>query len=136
MLFFICSIITVPVVAASSVGAYNITVNHDYVKVTAVCSCGLTNYTYHTSAFKNYCPHCDSYGTLVFNPKGVPEGEWTCTKCSSDYCAADGKEKMPNSPYCLISYNPPEVKAQEMTRTKVSVVVNNLDKYKDKIFLD
>ena len=71
MLFFICLIITVHSVASSSVGAYNITVTHNYVKNHAVCSCGLTDYTYNTNEFKNYCPHCGSYGTLIFNPKGV-----------------------------------------------------------------
>lgn len=74
MLFFTCLIISIPAVAASSVGAYNVKVTHDYVKATAVCSCELTDYTYHTNAFKNYCPHCDSYGTLVFNPKGSLKG--------------------------------------------------------------
>jgi hypothetical protein len=36
--------------------------------------------------FKNYCPFCHSYGTLVYNPKHTYEGEWTCTKCDSDFC--------------------------------------------------
>jgi len=136
MLFFTCLIISIPAVVASSVGAYNVKVTHDYVKATAVCSCELTDYTYHTNVFKNYCLHCDSYGTLVFNPKGVLEGEWTCTPCSSDYCAADGREKMPNSPYCLISYKSSEVQAQEVTSIKVNAVMTHLDRYKDKSFLE
>jgi len=37
--------------------------------------------------------------------KVPPEGEWTCSKCGSDYCAADGKEKMPGSKIFLIPYS-------------------------------
>lgn len=118
ILIFCCVSIILPV-SASSVGAYNVTVTHDYVKATAICSCGENNYSidddnyiYHTATFKNYCPHCKSYGTLKFNPKGVPEGEWTCTNCGSDYCAADGKEKISGSKYALIPYNPPQVQTE------------------------
>ncbi len=71
MLFLTCIIISVPAVTASSVEAYNVTVTHDFVKATALCSCGSCDYTYHTNTFKNYCPHCKSYGTLIFNPKGI-----------------------------------------------------------------
>lgn len=127
--------ILVPTATAKSVAPYNVELTQDYVKATAVCSCGLNDYIYHTKAFKNYCPHCDSYGTLIFNPKGVPEGEWTCTKCSSDYCPADGREKMPNSPYCLIPYKSPEVQAQEVTSIKVQTIIKHLGRYKDKSFI-
>jgi hypothetical protein len=48
-----------------------------------------------TGCFENYCTIYHSYGTLTFNPKGTPEGEWTCSKCGCDYCAANEKEKMP-----------------------------------------
>jgi hypothetical protein len=135
MLIISCLIISVPVSNASSVAPYNVEVTHDYVTATAVCSCGLNSYTYHTGTFKNYCPQCHSYGTLIFNPKGVPEGEWTCKKCNSDYCAADGMEKMPHKPIGLIPYNSPEVQAQEVMSTKVQTVITNLGRYKDKSFL-
>lgn len=36
--------------------------------------------------FENYCPMCHHYGCLKFNPKGTAEGEWTCTRCDSDFC--------------------------------------------------
>lgn len=36
--------------------------------------------------FVDYCPFCHSYGTLVYNPKHTYEGEWTCSKCDSDFC--------------------------------------------------
>jgi hypothetical protein len=137
-----CVSLIIPPVVASNVGAYNVEVTHSYVKSTAICSCGENeyssgnnNYIYHTIAFENYCPRCNSYGSLKFNPKGVPEGEWTCTNCGSDYCAADGIEKISGSPYCLIKYNPPEVKAQQVTNVDVSVITK-LDKFKNKNFLD
>ena len=47
--------------------------------------------TKHT--WKNYCPLCKSKGTLTFNPKNVPEGEITCSKCDADYCGTSGLDK-------------------------------------------
>jgi hypothetical protein len=48
---------------------------------------------YYTSGtFLNYCPECGASGTLIWNPKGTVEGEWTCSACSADYCIC-GKEK-------------------------------------------
>lgn len=43
--------------------------------------------------WKNYCPLCKKKGTLTFNPKGVPEGEITCSACDADYCGTSGKDK-------------------------------------------
>ena len=99
-------IILLPVASASSVGAKDVEVTNQFVKATAMCSCGLNGYDHYiTASFVNYCPHCNSYGTLKFNPKGTPEGEWTCSKCNSDYCAASGKEKISGSKYFLKPYN-------------------------------
>lgn len=57
-------------------------------------SCGCNHkYTWHYRTFINYCPNCHHYGTLRKNPKGVPEREYTCSRCSSDFCAVCGKEK-------------------------------------------
>ena len=47
--------------------------------------------TQHT--WKNYCPLCKAKGKLTFNPKGVPEGEITCSACDADYCGTSGKDK-------------------------------------------
>lgn len=140
-IFLFLIILLVPATYASTstgkpVGAYNMEITNEYVKATGICSCGLNDYIYHTKSFINYCPHCKSYGTLIFNPKGAPEGEWTCTKCSSDYCLADGNEKMPKTPYCLVPYNSPEVQAQEIISVKVKTIYNNLGKFKDKSFLE
>lgn len=83
--------------------AYNITITSQKVSATSKCSCGACgDYNYHTSTYKNYCPNCHKYGTLVWNPKGVLEGEWTCSSCDCDYCAACGKEKIYSSPKYLI----------------------------------
>ena len=118
-------------VSAESVGAKNVVVTSDHVKATAICSCGENNYSsgnnnyiYHTATFVNYCPRCHSYGTLKFNPKGVPEGEWTCSKCNSDYCAADGQEKISGSHYSLTDYTPPQVQAQEVIDVKINVITD------------
>ena len=57
-------------------------------------SCGCRyKYTWHYREFVNYCPNCHHYGTLRKNPKGVPEREYTCARCSSDFCGCCGKEK-------------------------------------------
>jgi hypothetical protein len=125
----------IPSSSATSVGASNVQVTQDYVKATALCSCGLNGYHYMTGSFENYCPQCHSYGTLKFNPKGTPEGEWTCTQCGSDYCAADGKEKMPRSNIFLKHYSSPkptqlsEVHAQEVTTTNSALDLLNVIKY-------
>ncbi|GAB6056331.1 hypothetical protein JCM15415_16470 [Methanobacterium movens] len=84
-------------------GAYNVEITPEVVKVTAKCTCGISGYTYSTSSFVNYCVRCKNHGTLLWNPKGVVDGEWSCGRCGADYCGASGKEKMPNSNYYLIS---------------------------------
>ena len=87
----------------SGCSAYNITCNSKTVSATSKCSCGaLGDYNYHTSTYKNYCPSCHKYSTLIWNPKGVEEGEWTCSSCDCDYCAACGKEKIYVDPEYLI----------------------------------
>lgn len=83
--------------------AYRISVSSKTVSSTSKCSCGACgDYVYHTSTYRNYCPHCGRYETLVWNPKGVYEGEWTCSYCDCDYCSACGKEKVHNHPKHLI----------------------------------
>ena len=68
---------------------------HSTIGMYAKPSCGCRySYTWHYREFVNYCPNCHHYGTLRKNPKGVPEREWTCARCSSDFCGVCGKEKM------------------------------------------
>ena len=54
-----------------------------------------SNYAYkwYTRTWVNYCPNCKHYNVLLSNPKGVPERELTCKRCSSDFCGVTGKEK-------------------------------------------
>ncbi len=54
-----------------------------------------SNYAYKwfTRTWVNYCPNCKHYNVLLINPKGVPERELTCKRCSSDFCGVTGKEK-------------------------------------------
>ena len=42
-------------------------------------------------SWKNHCSFCG--GKLKFNPKGVPEGELTCSKCDADFCCVSGQDK-------------------------------------------
>ena len=138
-------VVLMPVASASSVGAYNVQVTNKYVKATAMCSCGQNDYyCYMTGCFKNYCPTCHSYGTLAFNPKGTAEGEWTCTQCGCDFCAADGKEKMPGSDIYLVPYKVPttsastvpEAHAQKVTEDDGVVnLLNKIKYYSNKSFL-
>jgi hypothetical protein len=72
-----------------------ITVNHKP-------SCGYckkepdyNGYKEYTKTWKNKCtsPTCNKVGTLTDNPKGVPEGELTCSACDADYCGFCGNDK-------------------------------------------
>lgn len=74
-----------------------------YINVVAKPSVSTSNFDYvnYNSTFVNYCPKCGLYGTLTFNPKGVPEGELTCAHCDSDFCAVTGKDKLSGSSYYL-----------------------------------
>jgi hypothetical protein len=106
MIFVASLFILAPAASAASTAGKDVVVTSQYVKATALCSCGEHPYgNYYTAEFVNYCPICKSYGTLEFNPKGTAEGEWTCSKCNADYCAADGKEKMPGSNIFLTPFN-------------------------------
>ena len=67
---------------------------HSIIGMYAKPSCGCRySYRWHYREFINYCPNCHHYGTLRKNPKGVPEREYTCHRCSSDFCGVCGKEK-------------------------------------------
>jgi len=76
---------------------YNVVVEkpkYSTIGMWAKPSCGCNyRYTWHYRTFINYCPNCHHYGTLRKNPKGVPEREYTCARCSSDFCGCCGKEK-------------------------------------------
>jgi hypothetical protein len=104
----------------------------------------LNGYHYITGSFENYCPKCHSYDTLTFNPKGTPEGEWTCTQCGADYCAADGKEKMPGVNVFLKSYTQQKnsnqetrVNAQDVNSQNLNIdLMNEINYYNGKSFLN
>lgn len=68
---------------------------HPIVGMYAKPSCGCKySYKYwYYREFINYCPNCHHYNVLLKNPKGTFEREWTCKRCSSDFCAVCGKEK-------------------------------------------
>lgn len=88
----------------------HITVTSKYVSSYAVCSCGASSGSYttrHNGTFLNYCPNCHRYGGLGYT-KYCAEGQITCRYCDSDYCAADGKEKMSNSGVYLTRYTIPK----------------------------
>ena len=51
------------------------------------------SYTWYKFTWVDYCPNCGHYYALLKNPKMVPENEFTCRYCDSDFCAVTGKEK-------------------------------------------
>ena len=54
--------------------------------------CGYA-YRWYYRTFVDYCPNCGHYNCLLKNPKGVPENEYTCKYCDSDFDGVVGKEK-------------------------------------------
>ena len=50
-------------------------------------------YKWYYRTFIDYCPNCHHYNALLKNPKGVPENEYTCRFCDSDFDGVVGKEK-------------------------------------------
>ena len=50
-------------------------------------------YKWYYRTFVDYCPNCHHYNCLLKNPKGVPENEYTCAICDSDFDGVVGKEK-------------------------------------------
>lgn len=50
-------------------------------------------YRWYYCTFVDYCPNCKHYNALLKNPKMVPEREYTCRYCDSDFCGVTGKEK-------------------------------------------
>ena len=50
-------------------------------------------YKWYYRTFVDYCPNCKHYNCLLKNPKGVPENEYTCAICDSDFDGVVGKEK-------------------------------------------
>lgn len=54
--------------------------------------CGYA-YRWYYRTFIDYCPNCHHYNALLKNPKRVPENEYTCKYCDSDFDGVIGKEK-------------------------------------------
>lgn len=54
-------------------------------------------YVLSTNTWLSKCPYCGA--SLKFNPKGVAEGELTCSNCGADFCGTCGKEKKYGSNY-------------------------------------
>lgn len=75
--------------------------NDNVITVNMMPSCGCCGgtvpYKRYTKTWKNYCPACGKSGTLTDNPKGVYEGELTCSMskggCDADYCGYCGGDK-------------------------------------------
>lgn len=71
-------------------------VTQDTITVNQMPSCACcsgTAYKRYTKTWLNYCPHCGQTGVLQDNPKGVYEGEITCSNCDADYCGYCGGDK-------------------------------------------
>lgn len=65
----------------------------DKTTVTTYAYPSKSGYSYKLTkkTWKNKCPFCGA--KLKFNPKKVPEGELTCSKCDADFCCVSGKDK-------------------------------------------
>lgn len=109
----------------------------DTITVNMYPSCGscksqsdYQGYKKYTKTWKNLCTSttCNSKtpGTLQNNPKGVPEGELTCSKCDSDYCGFCGTEKSGSARFRLVS-------ATESTNTEEDDTGDSASTYNDMI---
>lgn len=70
----------------------------------------------------NKCPFpsCGGEGTLVYNPKGVYEGEITCSKCSADFCVVCGRDKQAPSRARLTPCGGSDTSSDTSEETQVS----------------
>lgn len=99
---------------------------------------GSSNYEYkwYYRYWVNECPVCHTH-TLDYNPKGVPEAELTCLKCSADFDGVTGVEKQYNPRWRLTPASQPKeektvVEAAEIvTFTKSSQPSRLLQKWQD-----
>lgn len=59
------------------------------------CARNHCSYTWRTSTYVNYCPHCHRYNVLGNKHKWASrnEKEITCFHCGSDFCVNCGKTK-------------------------------------------
>jgi hypothetical protein len=132
-------LVTAPVATASSSNSpHGVHVTSKYVHATAKCSCGVSGgdyTTYHNGTFLNYCPNCHKYGTLSYS-KYCSEGQWTCSNCDSDYCMADGKEKMSDSDVYLSKYVIPKPVISTNNTVTVEQKPSLLDMVKAKLSLN
>lgn len=71
----------------------NATATNNFKPSCNYCTKSGVPYKWYTTTAKNECPFCGT-PTLIYNPKGVPEGEWTCSKCRADFCGTCGRDKM------------------------------------------
>ena len=66
-------------------------------------------YKKYTKTWANFCPICNRTGTLADNPKGVADGEVTCSKskggCDSDWDSVTGRSKAGKCPNPGCKYN-------------------------------
>lgn len=66
-------------------------------------------YQKYTKTWANFCPICNRTGTLADNPKGVADGEVTCSKskggCDSDWDSVTGRSKAGKCPNPGCKYN-------------------------------
>lgn len=104
----------------------------DVITVNMMPSCGCcgypkTPYKRFTKTWKNYCPNCKKSGTLTDNPKGVYEGEITCSMkkggCDADYCGYCGGDKWGGGKCQRVKLTPAEATTEE-THTETTQEVH------------
>jgi len=85
---------------------------------------GNYEYKWYYRYWENECPFCHTH-TLAYNPKGVPEAELTCLRCSADFDGVDGWEKQYNPSGRLTPAQEPE---KEKTVVDAAETVNKSNK--------
>jgi hypothetical protein len=99
---------------------------------------------YISGTFLNYCPDCGSTETLIWNPKGTIEGEWTCSACGSDYCVCGREKTNGKGKHLINAIHRPKVKSKEPPQklkklktqpNPIEIVKHNINKHYLGIYL-
>lgn len=110
--------------ASSSAGTITVTGKN----TCGCCAYPKMAYQNYTRTYVNQCPHCKQTGVLRDNPKGVPDGEITCSNCDADYCVQCGGDKWGGDRCKTWKLTPASGGSTTTTTTTTSKVTNGYDK--------
>lgn len=90
-------------------------------------------YKWYYRSWVSECPACHSHD-LAYNPKGVPEAEITCMRCSADFDGVTGWEKQYNPRWKLTPAKKSSDKSAKVEAAETTKVVTKhqwlLDQWK------